>query len=405
MTWSVWLVTDNEAIRHLFVKTFEKRKDLDFKAWATVEEAREALKSFLPHVLILSINLPDGDGYNLCRALKEEGATFPILLIEDIFEDIDPDHCLKVGADGFISKPFEGDLIEEKVNEILNSLNGETRARPGKGQGDNQSGDIAEMGENRVDEVPSPKEKGSGEGSETGPSVPEEGIELVEEEGDEGIIDLTDLLEEETPKVGVSESPSQEEVPQETDIPLEGEPSPEITLSEETPFPEETVSEGSKEDVLEENPQGKGELKEIPLEEIFREEVPLPEETLKEETPASKIPSEEGTVPPFISSVLEESLQELEAMEAMEAPPLAESEEQPLSEAEPGVQEERKPELEPEQETKAEPSLPPMGQEALEEKVREVVASVVQETLEDRLPNMMRESLARLLTEISAFLK
>jgi uncharacterized protein (DUF342 family) len=116
MGWNVVLATDNEAIQHLFRKTFELRRDIHLTFCQTAAQTSDEVIKSPPHLLAISVNLPDKEGYELCRELKEQGdIQFPILLIEDIFEDIDLEKCVEVHTDGFIAKPFEEDLIAEKI--------------------------------------------------------------------------------------------------------------------------------------------------------------------------------------------------------------------------------------------------------------------------------------------------
>ncbi len=123
MAWNVSLVSDNEAIQHLFRRTFENRDDISLSFFASAEEARDGISGNPPDLLIISVNLPDMNGYDFCREMKiEKKVAFPVLMIEDIFEDIDLDQCLAVDTDGFIAKPFEEDPIAEKVEEVLRSL-------------------------------------------------------------------------------------------------------------------------------------------------------------------------------------------------------------------------------------------------------------------------------------------
>ncbi len=371
MTWNVCLVTDNAAIRHLFEKTFEKRKDLSLTVCTSAEETREAIKNTPPHIMIVSVNLPDGDGYDLCGELKGKGASFPILLIEDIFEDIDLDRCLEARADGFISKPFEEDLIEEKVNEVLESL-----AAPEREEA-TEKGD----GEETRKKIKEPLSPPEGESAEAIPSEPPD-EEAAKE--DEGIIDLTDLLMEEEAESPGGKSDGEGISEEESDVPQEKEASGEVSPEEEMP-----VSETATFEDLGEIPLDEEVLQEIPLEETLEEEVVPP---LEEEKSALADTSEEVEVPPFIASVLEESAHELEKMEAMEP-----GEAPPLSEEETPTESLEKPEVTS--------PVSALREEELETKIREVVDISVRNALESRLPGILKESLSRLLAEISATLK
>ena len=205
MTWNVCLAADNEAIQHLFSRTFDNREDISLKFCESAEETLREVEGNPPHLLIVSINLPDKDGYDLCGELKDKGASFPILLIEDIFEDIDLDRCLEVQTDGFIAKPFEEDLIAEKVDEVLQSELKEKGPEP-ETEGAEEIGEA--VGEEAEEAAP-----GLAYGEEESPIT-----ELAASDEEEGIVELTDLIMkgEEEPtleEVFIEEEEEEEEVP------------------------------------------------------------------------------------------------------------------------------------------------------------------------------------------------
>ncbi len=284
MAWNICLVSDNEAIQHLFTRTFVERSDISLKFCATAEEAmREASRDSI-HLMIASVTLPDKDGYDLCQELKEEvKVDFPVLLIEDIFEDIDLDRCLEVQTDGFIAKPFEEALIAEKVDEVLQTIEKETPQKV-------EEEELKEM-----------------------TSLPEEEVPvsamLSAEEEEEGIMELTELVEDEETAPALEEAPAEKE-----------------------------------------------------------------------------------EVPPSIAAALEESVSEMEKMEAMEAETPDEEGMEEVSPEEPLPEE-------------AEPVTPAMSREEIEKMVTETVEQVVQKSLEEKLPGILRESLAKMFAELSGTLK
>jgi len=290
MAWNVCLSTDNEAIQHLFAKTFENRKDISLKFCDSAEETFKEIEETLPSLLIASINLPDEDGYSLCKDLKDRGEKFPVLLIEDIFEDIDLDRCLEVQTDGFIAKPFEEDLIAEKVDELLHSMKPET--------------------------------------------APE--METEEEKAEE----------EEVGKI--------------------------------SPFPEEEEEVSSSMMAASDEEEGVMELTEL-----------IPEEETASSFESEAIKEEE--VPPYITTALEESVGELEKMEGMEIPPASEEAEKEILET-PSVAE-------------AARVAPQIDREEIEKMVAEIVDQTILKSIEEKLPGMLKESLARILSDFSDSLK
>ena len=292
MSWNVGLASDNEALQYLFERTFEGRNDVSVTFYTTAEDLIGAIPNSPPDLLIISVSLPDKDGYDLCQELKEEKkVTFPILLIEDIFEDIDLDRCLEAHTDGFIAKPFEEDLIAEKVDEVLQTLKKE------------------------------PKEE-------------KKPLEEVDGELQEAPVSL----EEESPVSTVFSSDEEDDILELTDL-------------------------------------------------VAEEEVVALEEATGEEA---------REVPPSIASALEESVSELEKMEAMEEekrPSLAE-EEREVPAVSPAFEE-----------THVEMPSRQNLEVLIQEVVERVVAQTIQKSLEENLPGILRENLSKLFSDIAKSFK
>lgn len=86
------------------------------QAGATMKMARTRR----PAVVVLDSVLPDGDGLSLCRRLKEdpETADIPVFCFSVVMAR---GRCMEAGADGFMLKPLEQDLLLERIRAILDS--------------------------------------------------------------------------------------------------------------------------------------------------------------------------------------------------------------------------------------------------------------------------------------------
>jgi phosphoserine phosphatase RsbU/P len=72
-----------------------------------------------PDLLVLDINLPSKDGFEICRTLKNDGKIFPIFLLTSLSDATNKLHGLDIGADDYIPKPFN---IHELLYRIRNAL-------------------------------------------------------------------------------------------------------------------------------------------------------------------------------------------------------------------------------------------------------------------------------------------
>ncbi len=85
----------------------------------TAREGLEKTASFDPHVVILDIRLPDHDGFEVLRELKQAGDERPIIMIT-AFHDMDTTiRTVKLGAFEYIPKPIDVDELQKAVERAL----------------------------------------------------------------------------------------------------------------------------------------------------------------------------------------------------------------------------------------------------------------------------------------------
>jgi DNA-binding response OmpR family regulator len=80
-------------------------------------KAREGVYEFM----ILDVGLPDGDGRALCRELREDGVTCPIILLTAKDSDADMIEGLQSGANDYIAKPFRFATLMARIHAHLRS--------------------------------------------------------------------------------------------------------------------------------------------------------------------------------------------------------------------------------------------------------------------------------------------
>jgi two-component system catabolic regulation response regulator CreB len=94
--------------------------------------AREALAAFdrqPPALAILDVGLPDGNGFDVCRAMRRE-SDLPIVFLTARAEEIDRVLGLEIGADDYVSKPFSPREVCARVRAILRRSAGTARPAP-----------------------------------------------------------------------------------------------------------------------------------------------------------------------------------------------------------------------------------------------------------------------------------
>ena len=97
----------------------------DFAEVITVTGGNPALKELsagrLPDIIVSDVNMPDGDGFRLCSEIKknEKFSHIPVILLTARGEDQSQSESYRLGADGFLAKPFEIETLMELVRGQL----------------------------------------------------------------------------------------------------------------------------------------------------------------------------------------------------------------------------------------------------------------------------------------------
>lgn len=115
------LYIEDEEDFQILVGRILGRAGFEVKTCATLAEGLEALERRRPDLLLLDINLPDGDGYAACRRLREDPAfvDLPVLMLTVRRR---PDEWLRgfsSGATDYISKPINPPELIERITDAL----------------------------------------------------------------------------------------------------------------------------------------------------------------------------------------------------------------------------------------------------------------------------------------------
>lgn len=98
----------------------EKMKMWDLDLYV-IEDFRMVLtdfKSYNPHIVLLDISLPFFDGYHWCREIRKI-SNIPIIFISSASDNMNIVMAMNMGADDFIAKPFDMNVLVAKVQAML----------------------------------------------------------------------------------------------------------------------------------------------------------------------------------------------------------------------------------------------------------------------------------------------
>ncbi|MBJ6639773.1 response regulator transcription factor [Streptomyces sp. DHE7-1] len=118
MPQTVLLAEDDRAIRH----ALERALTLEGYEVTAVADGVEALAQAHrtpPDVLVLDVMMPGIDGLQVCRVLRAEGDSTPILMLTALVETADRIAGLDAGADDYVVKPFDVEEVFARLRALL----------------------------------------------------------------------------------------------------------------------------------------------------------------------------------------------------------------------------------------------------------------------------------------------
>ena len=115
------LVDDNQDLLDFLRESLNQ----DFAEIITVTGGKSALKALsedkLPDIIVSDVNMPEGDGFWLCKEVKssEKYGHIPFVLLTARGEDQSQSDSYRLGADGFLAKPFETETLLALIRGLL----------------------------------------------------------------------------------------------------------------------------------------------------------------------------------------------------------------------------------------------------------------------------------------------
>src|SRR3954463_13493153 len=120
------LVVEDEASIASFVSLYLKNAGYGVRNATNGGEALAEVGKGELSLVVLDLNLPDIDGIEVCRRIRQ-GSDLPILMLTARDEDVDKIIGLEVGADDYMTKPFNPRELVARVKSILRRTTSESR--------------------------------------------------------------------------------------------------------------------------------------------------------------------------------------------------------------------------------------------------------------------------------------
>ena len=113
----ILIVDDDESIAEL-ISLYLTKECFNTKTVKNGEEAIAEFSNYKPDLILLDLMLPGMDGYDVCREIRKKSLT-PIIMLSAKSEVFDRVLGLELGADDYITKPFDSKELVARVKAVL----------------------------------------------------------------------------------------------------------------------------------------------------------------------------------------------------------------------------------------------------------------------------------------------
>lgn len=118
----IFHIEDDTAIAQS-VREYLEQRECRVTTYTSVADARQAMRSMCPQVVLLDWNMPDGQGDRLCRWIRAEWPEVPILFLTVKGEAQSIVAGFRDGADDYVVKPFELEVLYSRIQALLRRAN------------------------------------------------------------------------------------------------------------------------------------------------------------------------------------------------------------------------------------------------------------------------------------------
>lgn len=119
----ILLIDDSEITLQMEKAVLESR-GYEVRATSSLVEFEKVLQTWRPDLILTDIHMPEAQGTDICRTLKNEYHTqdIPIVLFSSLSDEELSKLAEQVGADGYLSKANGLEALGEKIDELVESI-------------------------------------------------------------------------------------------------------------------------------------------------------------------------------------------------------------------------------------------------------------------------------------------
>lgn len=124
MSYRVLIVDDDEDARILLARALARSAlPLEVETAGDGRQALDQVAALQPHLIITDVMMPRINGFELCSALRTNPATaeIPVIMVTALEDNQDRRRGFAVGADDYLTKPFNRAVLTARVAELIAS--------------------------------------------------------------------------------------------------------------------------------------------------------------------------------------------------------------------------------------------------------------------------------------------
>lgn len=115
----VVLIVDNDADNLLLTKQIVKLLGFSPITAKDGESALRMIEQYQPSLVLLEVMLPEIDGINVAKRLRENNNLVPVIALTSLPSDMFREQALMAGCNGYIEKPFQIEYLETAIKQLL----------------------------------------------------------------------------------------------------------------------------------------------------------------------------------------------------------------------------------------------------------------------------------------------
>lgn len=119
------LVIEDDPTVQTLIKLVLQKQDHEVTLIQNAKNGTQLALENSHDMIILDLGLPDGNGFDVCKNIRDKGITTPVLVLSAEQETDIKVKCLEIGADDYLTKPFDTSELTARLDAILRRSKGD----------------------------------------------------------------------------------------------------------------------------------------------------------------------------------------------------------------------------------------------------------------------------------------